>query len=279
MHDIIDKYGTYPRMGILKLMSLAGWNHLDMASDAVWDRLRQENYDELRPLVDQFSDEQARVHFGENEPLEHELYRRVVRYFHAWRVITLRRRIGPRLPSARIVDIGDSDGMILKRLGKTGVGFNLSPDAVRNIARNGIEARMGDGHELPFADGEFDYVLCFETLEHVESPYQVLQELSRICRSDGRIFVTIPWVPRTYIHPRDPAQPRGTLHIFEFCHNDFLALASHVPLRPMWQDVCWVFGKSASIARRVFLFLHRPDHIVAGTFKGFQFLELAPIRE
>ena len=26
---------------------------------------------------------------------------------------------------------------------------------------------------------------------------------------DGRVFISIPWVPKTFIHPRDPGQPRG----------------------------------------------------------------------
>jgi SAM-dependent methyltransferase len=240
--------------------------------DLVWNRLDEQP--ELKPYVDEFSDAQAYSHFGADEPLESEYLRRAARLFHAWRVHALRDRIGPRLEEAKALDVGDTDGLILKHLGKPGVGFNLSEAALSNIRANGIEAVGGDGHGLPFADGEFDYVLCFETLEHVESPHQVLTELARVCSPDGRVFISIPWVPSTTFHPRDPSIQRGYQHVLELAHDDFHALVSHSPLRVVWEDVCWILGKPRTLEQRVFLLAHR-GRTVVGMFRGFQFFELA----
>ncbi|MCH7564850.1 MAG: class I SAM-dependent methyltransferase, partial [Gemmatimonadetes bacterium] len=147
---------------------------------------------ELRPLADAMTDEEARVHFGEEELVEAKHLRWVIRFFHAWRVRTLRERIGESLTRAQILDVGDTDGLLLKHLGKTGIGCNLSPATIRNIESNGIEARLGDAHCLPFEDDAFDVVFCFETLEHVENPHNVLVELARVCRPHGQVFISIP---------------------------------------------------------------------------------------
>jgi SAM-dependent methyltransferase len=242
--------------------------------ELVWNR--RDELPELAPELERFTDDDARRHFGAEEPLESEHLRRVVRLFHAWRVHVLRVRIGDRLPDAQLLDVGDTDGLILRNLGKTGIGFNLSQAALENIRAHDVEAVGGDGHGLPFPDGSFDGVLCFETLEHVESPHQVLTELARVCRPDGRVFVTIPWVPRTTFHPRDAAIPRGYQHICELARDDFHALVSHSPLEVVWEDVFWVLGRPRTLEQRLFLATHR-GHIVGGAFRGFQFYELARV--
>jgi SAM-dependent methyltransferase len=229
---------------------------------------------ELREWYEAITDEHARVHFGEDEILELEHLRRGLRYFHAWRVHKLRELIGPRLGDADFLDVGDTDGLMLKHLAQPGIGFNLAPAAVKNIEANGVEARLGDGQELPFEDESFDYVLCFETMEHVPSPARLLEELARVVRPDGRVFVSIPWVPRTYVHPRDFSIDAGYGHAFELCRADFEALLTHTPLEIRSQDVCDLLGPPRTLAQRAFLASAGRRHIVAGGFRRFQFFEL-----
>jgi SAM-dependent methyltransferase len=241
-------------------------------ADLIEHRLAEEPA--LRQWYEAMSDEEARVHEGAEHEVAAPHFRRALRYFHAWRVEEVRRRMGDRLEGAAILDVGDSDGLMLKHLGKPGVGFNISPVAIENIRSNGIEAVIGDGHRLPFEDAAFDAVLCFETLEHVENPPQVLDELARVCRPDGRVFVSIPWVPRTFIHPRDPSQPRGHEHIFEFSRDDFRALVSHTDLELAGEAVCEMLGRPRRPAEFAATLEARTGHLVAGVFKRFQFFEL-----
>jgi SAM-dependent methyltransferase len=230
---------------------------------------------DLRQWYEAMTDEDARLHFGADEVVESEHLRRGLRYFHAWRVHRLRELVGERLRDASFLDVGDTDGLMLKHLDQPGIGFNLSPAAVRNIETNGVEARLGDGQQLPFEDGSFDYALCFETLEHVESPVLLLEELARVCRPDGRVFVSIPWVPSTYIHPRNFSIDRGYGHVIEFCRDDFTALLTHTPLEVRREDVCELLGPPRGLAQRTFLVAEGRRHIVAGGFRRFQFFELA----
>ncbi len=163
---------------------------------------------------------------------------------------------------------------MLKDLGKPGLGFNLAPAAVRNIEKNGIEARLGDGHRMPFEDGEFDHVLCFETLEHVESPHELLAELARVCAPSGRVWLSIPWVPQTFVYPRDESVQRGYMHVFEFSREDFGSVVSHSPLEIRFDTVCDIIGRPRTVAQRAYLAANRRSHILAGTFRRFQFFEL-----
>ena len=44
----------------------------------------------------------------------------------------------------------------------------------------GSTSRVGNVSELPFADGEFDLVVSFETIEHVTDPERALSEFARV---------------------------------------------------------------------------------------------------
>jgi SAM-dependent methyltransferase len=228
----------------------------------------------LRTWYEEMSDEQSRLHEGAPNRLEAEQFMNAIRYFHAWRIDQLRRRLGAKLEQVNILDVGDTDGLMLKHLGKDGIGFNLSPVAVDNIRSNGITAERGNGERMPFEDGSFGAVLCFETLEHVENPIQLLNELARICSPGGRVFISIPWVPRTIIHARQPEKPAGHEHIFEFCRDDFVAISSHASLEIVAEEVCELFGPAKTPGEFAVKALARRQHIVLGLFARFQFFEL-----
>src|SRR5690349_13173941 len=109
----------------------------DLVAELIENKLREQP--QLSESYESMTDEQARLHFGSDEPLDHEHLRRSLRYFHAWRVDVLRRRIGSDLADASVLDVGDTDGLMLKHLGKRGLGFNLAPAAVANIRANGVQ--------------------------------------------------------------------------------------------------------------------------------------------
>jgi SAM-dependent methyltransferase len=46
--------------------------------------------------------------------------------------------------------------------------------------------------ELPLADESFDVVVCTQVLEHVDDPPAVLDELHRVLRADGQLWLTVP---------------------------------------------------------------------------------------
>jgi SAM-dependent methyltransferase len=54
----------------------------------------------------------------------------------------------------------------------------------------GIDFRIADAHALPFADGEFDVVVCGLALSHFHEPLRALGEVSRVLREDGRLVAS-----------------------------------------------------------------------------------------
>lgn len=227
----------------------------------------------VAPYLGAMTDEEALVHYGgEEKPLVDHL-RLGVRYFHAWRVERLRARIGEALEESSVLDVGDSDGLMLRALGKTGTAVNALPGAIDHIRANGVEAVLSKGESLPFEDSSFDHVLCFQTLEHVEDPYALLVELARVARR--RVFVSIPGVRRTHVLPRNESAPPGTEHCFEFDREDFIALTTHTPLEVAWDDVCRLLGRTKSPLERYQVRGRRNDRgILASSFTEFRLFEL-----
>lgn len=51
---------------------------------------------------------------------------------------------------------------------------------------------MGDLTRIPVADSVFDAAVCTQVLEHVQEPKLVLQEIGRVLRPGGHLFVSVP---------------------------------------------------------------------------------------
>jgi SAM-dependent methyltransferase len=51
---------------------------------------------------------------------------------------------------------------------------------------------IGPAHAIPVGDGEYDAVLCTQVLEHVPNPQDVLNEIQRVLKEGGRLYMTVP---------------------------------------------------------------------------------------
>jgi len=49
-----------------------------------------------------------------------------------------------------------------------------------------------DAHFLGFRDSLFDRIVCFEVLEHLESPIKALKEFKRVLKENGEIIISVP---------------------------------------------------------------------------------------
>lgn len=76
------------------------------------------------------------------------------------------------------------------------VGVDRNWDAVRFARRTYSTRRLAlvgaDACRLPFMDGSFDAVACFEAIEHVRSPDVLLDEVKRVLRPQGLLLVSTP---------------------------------------------------------------------------------------
>jgi len=56
-----------------------------------------------------------------------------------------------------------------------------------------------DGENLPFADKEFDYVICSHVLEHVDDPYKFMKEQSRVAKMG---YLEVPSLIGEWLAPK-----------------------------------------------------------------------------
>jgi len=45
---------------------------------------------------------------------------------------------------------------------------------------------------LPYEDGEFQYIVCLEGLEHIENPHQAVREFRRLLAPGGHVVISVP---------------------------------------------------------------------------------------
>jgi ubiquinone/menaquinone biosynthesis C-methylase UbiE len=92
-----------------------------------------------------------------------------------------------------ILDAGCGEGFVLKELDSgLSVGVDVSYDALlqAKVTQSGAVYCVGDVMDLPFKDGCFEMVLCFEVLEHLSRPELALKELARVC--GGSCILSVP---------------------------------------------------------------------------------------
>jgi SAM-dependent methyltransferase len=101
------------------------------------------------------------------------------------------------LPEAEhALDLGCGDGRLTTSLRANSVtAADVSQVALRRAARRlpGAEiASIVPDEPLPFVDGEFELVLCVETIEHVRDVQLFLSEIRRVLRPGGGLALTTP---------------------------------------------------------------------------------------
>lgn len=104
------------------------------------------------------------------------------------------------LKGKTILDAGCGTGYGLEIMAAAGAGaitgVDIDEDAVAEARsrgeRCGASVFQGDLQALELPDDEFDVAVCFETIEHLDSPERGLAELRRVVRPGGMIVVSSP---------------------------------------------------------------------------------------
>lgn len=63
-----------------------------------------------------------------------------------------------------------------------------------------------DGKRIPFEDNTFDGILCTEVLEHVFNVEEVINELNRVLKPNGKAIITTPFMWEEHEMPYDFAR-------------------------------------------------------------------------
>jgi SAM-dependent methyltransferase len=130
--------------------------------------------------------------------------------------------ISAQFPSARglvAIDAAAGNGYMSQWLIDQGFAvrpFDLAP---AGFAAQGAVCAVADlNREIPAPDAVADVAVSIETIEHLENPFQLVRELTRVTKPGGLVVITTPNVH--FIRARLKALLSGTSTYFEFVAKD-----------------------------------------------------------
>jgi len=92
----------------------------------------------------------------------------------------------------RVLEVGGGQGELSERmqneLGASVTFLDQSSGMVELARARGVDARVGDAQELPFADGSFDTVVAAWMLYHVPDIDRALGEMARVLTKGGALI-------------------------------------------------------------------------------------------
>jgi ubiquinone biosynthesis O-methyltransferase len=118
-----------------------------------------------------------------------------------------------------VLDVGCGVGYGAQRLGQVGaasvLAFDLSAEAINHAkvhyAHRNVRFIVENAEDFSFGE-KFDVVTCFELIEHVEKPEQVMRRIQRALKPDGLLIMSTP---------RALDQKRTHFHTKEFTFGEF----------------------------------------------------------
>ena len=105
-------------------------------------------------------------------------------------------------PSSRILDAGCGIGLnsfLLGRKGFTVVGVDSDKEKIysakhmlANFHKLSVQFKLGNLLDLKSENKNFDCVVCFEVLEHIENDKKALEEISKVLKQNGILILSVP---------------------------------------------------------------------------------------
>lgn len=122
----------------------------------------------------------------------------------------------------KILNIGCSTGRSSEYLSQFGTVTSLEYDAACcefTTKKTGLEIINGSITELPFSVNSFDLVCAFDVIEHVEDHELAVEEMKRVAKQNGILFVTVPAFMSLWSH-----HDEVNFHFRRYKKNDLIAL-------------------------------------------------------
>ena len=103
------------------------------------------------------------------------------------KIESLLKKIDLREP---ILDLGCGTGVVLRIFKGCNIwGCDFSFNMLKFARYECRKLICADAHSLPFKDGVFSTVLCFQSFPHFDDKLQALSEMERVIKSGGQVLI------------------------------------------------------------------------------------------
>lgn len=114
-----------------------------------------------------------------------------------WEHVYRYRFAARRLRGKRVLDIACGEGYGTAAIHRAGAASVVGVDVAYEACRHGrdryqIATVNGSAESIGFADGSFDAVVSFETIEHLRNPASFVRECRRVLAPGGQLVISTP---------------------------------------------------------------------------------------
>jgi ubiquinone/menaquinone biosynthesis C-methylase UbiE len=133
-----------------------------------------------------------------------------------WRIFRRHVASVAHLAKGKLLDIGCGEQPMLPLFANR-VRAICGIDHPQTLHRNKRIDVFGSALCLPFRSGSFDTAVCFQVLEHVPEPLELLREARRVLKPGSHLILTAPHIWNVHEAPRDYFRYTmyGLQHLFE----------------------------------------------------------------
>jgi ubiquinone/menaquinone biosynthesis C-methylase UbiE len=132
------------------------------------------------------------------------------------------------LSGKKVLDIACGTGfgseLLIKCGAKAVYAADISQEALQEASErlrlygNKAVAQFEDGTKLSFQDDFFDAVVSFETIEHIKEAETFIQELHRVLKPEGALFIS---TPNALVTKPINGIPTNPFHVREYTPEEF----------------------------------------------------------
>lgn len=142
---------------------------------------------------------------------------------------TLLRWLDPN-PGEKILDVGCGDGFYTERIARKGAeatGIDIHKKAIMR-ARNRASGRKlyfmeMNAEELDFPENYFDKVISFCVIEHLQNDEKTLQQIARLLRPGGRLFLSADSLSCPEIRAEEKESHRRRYRVNQFYDREVVS--------------------------------------------------------
>lgn len=132
-----------------------------------------------------------------------------------------------KLEECSVLEVGCGTGL-LQDVVTNYIGMDITKNSSVFIRKTFI---TGSAMQLPFADSSFDAVFSIWVLEHIEHPEAMLDEIRRVLRPHGTLFLVVAYDVRSWISQGLHRRPFRELNLQQCLIKLTIPLRASVPYR------------------------------------------------